>query len=194
MWAEKPKPVVITKTVEKHHHHHHDHYHDYDYWWPYRPRPWRPCVYPMWYSTTMGSSKCEDAVGYNTTDGVFSSSDVNLNASASTTSAQNSAGVFGTIGPKGVVGVQARSVPTATINYCAVEAPKFDLGTGWGETVEDQVNMVSFERGVQVAEVELFYATAKVLKAAGVNLSKQAAVAVDEAWPKAFGFCKPPSK
>ncbi len=71
-----------------------------------------------------------------------------------------------------------------------VKEPNFDLGTGWGNKVEDKVTMVSFEIGDLIAEMEVFYASRQNLEKMGIEFQPKKAVA---GFPKAFaGFCEPP--
>lgn len=76
-------------------------------------------------------------------------------------------------------------------NMVATE-PQFDLGTGWGNKVHDQVVNVEFEPGDILAEMEIFYASRKNLEKMGVKLREQKKIAV---FPSAFsGYCQPPKE
>lgn len=90
-------------------------------------------------------------------------------------------------------GVYACCTQDTSASLCAsAAAPAFSLGTGWGAEKVDKVGEVSFERGLELATLELFYDDAAGLTAYGVQLSKDVALSAPS-FPVAFGgFCKPP--
>lgn len=74
----------------------------------------------------------------------------------------------------------------------AQEHPDFNLGTGWGLERADSVRMVDFERGIELATMEIYYSDEAGLAKAGVEVDKKPAVQ-KPALPKGFnGFCVPP--
>ena len=78
----------------------------------------------------------------------------------------------------------------------AATAPDFNLGTGYGQAIQDQVSETTFERGGRLAVLEIFYSDANGLKKAGIDLRKGASVSkANRGFPAAFsGFCAPPVK
>lgn len=73
----------------------------------------------------------------------------------------------------------------------------FDTGTAWGEQQKDKVRRVVFERGEQIAELVLYYSSARALEKMGIDLSDTPAVAEPskDQLPKPFGrtdYCTPP--
>lgn len=78
----------------------------------------------------------------------------------------------------------------------AQAAPKFQLGTGWGDAVVDKITETVFERAAVLCTLTLYYAEGRDLESIGVELKKKPTVTptVTPALPQAFpGFCKPPS-
>lgn len=70
-------------------------------------------------------------------------------------------------------------------------APDFNLGTGYGEAIQDAVVQTSFEKGICVAALEIYYSDQEGLIKDGIPVDKAPAVA---SFPQAFaGFCKLPS-
>jgi hypothetical protein len=70
-----------------------------------------------------------------------------------------------------------------------IDASNFDTGTGWGQKQEDKITRVSFERGILIGEMTIYYASKTALIEMGVNVSPKKQVGM----PKAFGdYCKPP--
>lgn len=73
----------------------------------------------------------------------------------------------------------------------AESAPDFNLGTGFGESVNDSVSTTHFERGSCLAQFEIFYSDRDGLIKDGIQVDKRPSVAT---FPQAFGgFCKIPS-
>lgn len=69
----------------------------------------------------------------------------------------------------------------------------FNLGTSWGEEKTSVVTEVSFERGMEVAMLTIYYTNAKGLKKAGIDVTKGAAISKPSNLPMGFnGFCTPP--
>lgn len=70
------------------------------------------------------------------------------------------------------------------------KAPNFDLGTGWGNKVEDKITRKSFEKGNIVSNFRIFYASRAALESMGIkfHIEKQ----ID--WPEGFqgDYCKSP--
>ncbi len=65
----------------------------------------------------------------------------------------------------------------------------FNLGTGWGETKADHVMEAPFQRGVEMATLDIYYDDADGLGRHGITLAKEPAIAL----PASFNsFCKPP--
>lgn len=92
-----------------------------------------------------------------------------------------------------ILGAQVQ--PTSA--YYSAAAPSFDLGAGWGDQAASKISFTSFERGDQIVEQTLYYATAQALENVGIKLKKEVAVPTGESSPKypsAFKFCKPPVK
>ena len=73
----------------------------------------------------------------------------------------------------------------------------FDTGTAWGEQQKDKVRRISFDKGDQVAELVLYYSSAKALEKMGVDMADTPIVAdTTDNLPKPFGksggYCTPP--
>jgi hypothetical protein len=72
------------------------------------------------------------------------------------------------------------------------ENPSFNLGTGWGEAQDDKVEEANFDRGIELAELTIYYSDAQGLKDAGIEVDKKPAI-TRSVLPRGFnGFCKPP--
>lgn len=86
----------------------------------------------------------------------------------------------------GSLGVASASAPVAK-----GLAPKFDMGTTWGTQINEKVTTVSFQRGDQLPEYTLYYASRAGLLEAGII---NEAVAV-ETFPQAFSqkWASPPA-
>jgi hypothetical protein len=70
-----------------------------------------------------------------------------------------------------------------------INASNFDTGTGWGQKQEDKITRVSFEKGILIGEMTIYYASKAALIEMGVDVSPKKQVGM----PKAFGdYCKPP--
>ncbi len=74
-----------------------------------------------------------------------------------------------------------------------VEAPDFNLGTTWGEKVEDKVKLVEFEKSDTYVDLEIYYDSRESLANFGVDFES---VKQYVKWPSAFEekrkFCKIP--
>lgn len=95
-------------------------------------------------------------------------------------------------GPMKSLSAEPTSTLSATYasNSVNAGAPDFNLGTGYGNAVQDSVRETNFEKSVCVASFELFYSDAKGLAKAGIQVDKSPTLSV---FPKAFsGFCKMP--
>jgi len=69
----------------------------------------------------------------------------------------------------------------------------FNLGTAYGRPLTDMVNYVAFERGPQLATLEIYYSDREGLLRDGIAVDKTPELAL-EGYPRAFGgFCKPPA-
>lgn len=105
----------------------------------------------------------------------------------------NSAGPAGPVGEKGACGDLGIS-----IMYCntmaasnPAPAPDFNLGTTYGQAIQDAVTKVEFEKGLCVATMEIYYSDRDGLTKAGIQVDKASELA---SFPQAFGgFCKLPS-
>ena len=69
----------------------------------------------------------------------------------------------------------------------------FDLGSSWGQKVEDRVTQVHFEKSDTYVDIVIYYATRYSLERYGINFSNTKQYVE---WPSAFddrkGFCKVP--
>lgn len=83
------------------------------------------------------------------------------------------------------------SAPTAS--YTAAVAPTFDLGSTWGNKVEDKVREVSFKRASAATDIVIYYATRQSLETWGIDFSHTKQIF---SWPAAFEdkkqYCKVP--
>jgi hypothetical protein len=155
------KPKFVFHAPTEHHHHHH------------YPMP----VYPSGPITIRyadpGYTTCVD----NTT-GL-----VDMNATL-----KCSSGIPGNVGPAGAPGV--------SVMYCNslgasnAPAPDFNLGTTYGQAIQDSVTKVDFEKGLCLATMEIYYSDRDGLLKAGIQVDKAPELA---SFPQAFGgFCKLP--
>jgi hypothetical protein len=72
------------------------------------------------------------------------------------------------------------------------EAPAQNLGTGFGESKQESVRSVSFERELTASALfEIFYNTRANLKAMGVEFKKPLYI-TPSAFPNGDAYCKPP--
>lgn len=69
--------------------------------------------------------------------------------------------------------------------------PDFELGTAWGEKVEDKVIKTTFDKEDTYTELELFYVTRKELTKMGIDLDGKKKVGFPKAFEKTE-FCKKP--
>ena len=93
----------------------------------------------------------------------------------------------------------ASSPPTTAYQNAATpaaepqETPSFNLGTGWGAEINDQIEEVKFKRGVESAWLSVYYSDEQGLKDVGIEVNKKPAV-LKPSLPKSFhGFCTPPA-
>lgn len=85
-----------------------------------------------------------------------------------------------------------------SVNYCATvddgsrKLACFDMGTTWGDKVESKVTYNEFNRGDQIADVGVHYASRNALLSMGIDLYPKPAI---EKLPSAFDrqFAKPPA-
>jgi hypothetical protein len=191
---EKPKPKIIRE--EHHHHHHHDHYPTYP---PYRP-PWKP--WPEYWCSTGGTA------GGSLSGHITKSVDPETFGSlmSSVAGPKGACGPVGEPGPPGVAGEsyacfmnsvaepeftsdQTLGLPKEKITFSA--APAFNMGCGFGQHQVDRVTEEFFERGRELALLEIYFTDAGALKEIGIDVEKKVAVNV---MPQSFaaGFCKAP--
>jgi len=86
----------------------------------------------------------------------------------------------------------AAAINTSMASAPNSDAPDFNLGTGWGKQIVDRVIETEFQRGLQLALLEIFYSDEAGLLRAGIQLTK--GPVVSKAFPQSFGgFCVPPS-
>jgi hypothetical protein len=114
-----------------------------------------------------------------------------------------SAGPLGATGPAGCEGLAGETLKSslslgtdmASINCCAPasrSAPDFNLGTAFGAAATDHVSQVTFERGLWLATMEIYYSDRDGLTKDGIQVDKSPELATS--FPQAFGgFCKPPA-
>jgi len=66
----------------------------------------------------------------------------------------------------------------------------FDLGSTWGERVEDKIIRKHFDKGNVVCSFKLYYASRNALGSMGIELHPKKEI---NEWPNGFeGYCKPP--
>jgi len=90
------------------------------------------------------------------------------------------------------LGTSAKYEGTVKKALCSAQVPSFDMGTGFGQHQKDHVSVETFERGAELATLQVFYASAKSLAEIGIDVEKKVTV---NAMPQAFadGFCKAPA-
>jgi hypothetical protein len=196
VFAEKEKPKPITQIIREEHHHHHDHYPPYVP--PYRP-PWKPWP-EYWCSTTGGYSGNASLAG-----GITRSVDPSTRGRQGPTGPQGDPGVMGDPGEPLMCFMNSVAEPEFTsdqtlgtsekyegqVKKGLMNAPAFNMGTGFGQHEIDRVTEEVFERGSELATLEIYYTDAAALKEIGIDVEKKVAVNV---MPQAFqpGFCKAP--
>lgn len=71
-------------------------------------------------------------------------------------------------------------------------APDFNLGTAFGNARQDTVREATFDKGIILVTMELYYSDRDGLLKAGIPVDKTPEIAV---FPQAFnGFCQPPAR
>jgi hypothetical protein len=186
---EKPQPKIIRE--EHHHHHHHDH-------WPIiNPPPWRPYK-PYWY----GDYWC--STGGDTGNVSFGGMVRQVDPNTYTGKVADSLGAFAPDAPDMCCFMNSVAEPEFTSDqkigtsaqYSAelktsLNAPAFNMGTGFGQHERDSVTEERFERGRELETLTIYYTDAAALKEIGIDVEKKVAVNV---MPQAFaaGFCKAP--
>lgn len=79
------------------------------------------------------------------------------------------------------------------MSFTAAVAPTFDLGSTWGNKVEDKIREVSFKRVATATDIVIYYATRQSLETWGIDFSNVKQIF---AWPSAFEdkkqYCKVP--
>lgn len=93
-----------------------------------------------------------------------------------------------------VVNLSTTSVPTSGVlrsmsTSNTINVSNFDTGTGWGQKQEDKIKRISFEKGILIGEMIIYYASKSALIEMGVDVSSKKQIGM----PQAFGdYCKPP--
>jgi hypothetical protein len=116
----------------------------------------------------------------------------------STGGVYGSSGLMGSPGPSGPAGETLKSCLSAdvpdmvAVNMCQTrQAPDFNLGTAYGAAATDRVTYATFERGLWLATLEIYYSDRDGLLKDGIQVDKSPELATG--FPTAFGgFCKPP--
>lgn len=97
------------------------------------------------------------------------------------------------LGPTGATGAVGNPGPAGVNLMSSTQnaAPDFNLGTAWGQAMQDQVSQTTFDKGLWLATMEIYYTDADGLAKDGIQVSKAPELA---SFPQAFGgFCKPPA-
>lgn len=166
-WSEKAKtePIVIKEKVIEYH----------PVVWPHYPYP----TPSPWYYGTSYTSCVNNSTTYTAgTDLLRSASLQAMNCSAQC--------------DLNVVAQNSAQCDSHIASVAPSNAPAFDLGAGWGESINSKVTLTSFERGEVVSQAELYYSTAEALEKVGIRMNKEVAVPTGAQYPSAFKFCKPP--
>lgn len=107
-----------------------------------------------------------------------STGDISLKCSS------NAAGLAGRSGPEGSAGVYMMQCSLSN------SAPDFNLGTGYGAPIQDNVIQTQFDKGICLASFEIYYSDRDGLVKDGIQVDKTPELA---SFPQAFGgFCKLP--
>lgn len=81
----------------------------------------------------------------------------------------------------------------AAVPHTITIAPDFNLGTTWGEKVDDKVKEVKFEKDDMYVDIDIYYDSRESLISYGIDFEATKQVAV---WPAAFAekkqYCKAP--
>lgn len=174
--GEKPRPVTVIKHV------HH-----------YPVRPYIVRRYdPWWFDETIYWSEMP---GEGT--GVSTTYTTNTSQVAGESGQPQVSCFFNQVGE---VKAASLSPEPETMKYSGdvrrglTLAPDFNLGTGYGTHLQDNVSEVHFDRGTTLALLDIFYSDADGLRAAGIDLDKGAAISLPVGGlPQSFnGFCQPP--
>jgi hypothetical protein len=169
VFSEKEEKV---KVIEKHIHHHHDHDNDI---WPPNPYPWPKWPHPHrpWLKRHGDDFTCQtkSSMGDMRKSSFMGSSDTSmLRSRGFDDEASYSACISG--------------------NNASSEVTDYNLGTKYGDAKNSSVNLVNFEVGKFLVQLDLYYTDRDGLEKAGIDVEKKPAVSVH---PKAFsGFCQPP--
>ncbi len=198
---EKPKPQIIRE--EHHHHHHHDNWPWVDPTPPWRPpTPWKPYWHrDILYGTSCGSLGASGPVGPSGPPGEMG--DITKCVDPNTYTGKIHTDALGGIAPdapemccfmNSVAEPEFTSDQTLGLpkkGLISAQVPTFDMGTGMGAHQKDRVTEEFFERGKELEQMLIFYASAKSLGEIGIDVEKKVAVNV---MPQAFaaGFCKAP--
>ena len=186
VWAEKfvpppPAPVTIiheTRPIIVHEYP----WHPWPYW-----RPWPDHIY------TCSTGNITSSVSNSSGDMMRSlSMDQPKGAfSGGPTYACNASAGNATAGNLCHAGAEPQAINMMSCVNAADATPDFNLGAGYGQVREDVVSEAFFDRGTELATIEIFYSDEAALLAVGVPLSKVAQVS--KPVPSSFGgFCRPP--
>lgn len=150
-------------------------YPSYPYWKPYWERPYYDYPYHsprIW---------CKNESTLSDTQFTFTSTATSA-GNTQAFSAMNCASQDPVVGAVDSSALASQSVE--------LKPQGFDMGSSWGGLVKETVTHTSFETGVLIAEISVFYASLEGLKALGVNVSREKAVAFPEPFKR--GYCQPP--
>ena len=163
------KEMNKAKPKEWHTHHHHHHYPP--------PQPLTPTpLYP--YTITSGGMMQSASVSEPTYGCKIDNNLSNMDRKRS----------FEPMSLEGLVFATSVSSQSAPVQ----EHADFNLGTAWGAERDDAVAEVEFKRASELATLDIYYSDEEGLKKAGIEVSKDVAVA-KSVLPKGFnGFCTPP--
>ena len=170
LFAEKFVPILPTPIVINN--------------WPIQPiQPW---PYPN--SFTISGTGCGGFVGgsnINNANITYTSNGTVIGRSLSA----------GNMKSKQLLTEDIESVDSACLN--SMEQPKenlFDLGTAWGNQINDSVVKVEFDRGDPIGDLEILYASRGSLESMGIDFRHHKQICLEKSLPKAFNdnYCKPP--
>jgi hypothetical protein len=145
---------------------------------------WTPCCYPpLWPTITTTSNPCLDIpYGSNNATSYGGASSVNNTLC----NYNNSIDDYRDI-------VRSKSSqPMSSLKGGAPSAGSgFDMGSGWGNSVESKVVSDQFERGNIVYQSDIYYASREALIDMGVPVKKEGKVSYPKSFPS--GYATPPS-
>ena len=103
--------------------------------------------------------------------------------------------------------LRSSDTPPISLYNCSVKGNAFDMsqatcdsfdtGTTWGDQQHDKVRRITFDRGEQVAELVLYYSSAKALEKINIDMADTPIVAdgaddLPKPFGKSSGYCTPP--